>query len=421
MYLESRNQISLPLDIPNVKVLSTTLNDQGDYIITVESTKTEATCQHCGRKITKFHSHSHWIKLRHLSILGHRVYIRLRPRRYECPDCNGQTTTQELDWYAPKSPHTRAYDEYLMLLLINSTVVDVSRKEQVGEDAVEGALKRCLREQVDWTQFDQLNIIGIDEIALTKGHKNYAAIISSRQADGHVAILAVLADRTKESVRAFMESIPPRLRPTIGHVCTDMWEGYANAATEFAQAHDEVELEVVADRFHVAKNYRECVDTIRKQECRRLKKELPASEYETIKGVMWIIRQNHRDLSPAERLKLRLLFEYSSALKAVYTLREELTAIFELPLTKIEGQHRLERWIAKVNRSGLTAFNPFLTTLHNWFDEITNYFTDRLNSGFVEGVNNKIKTLKRRCYGILNTKTLFQRLYLDLEGYRQFS
>jgi len=421
MYLGSRNQISLPLDLPNVTVLSTTLNDHGDYIITVESTKTEATCQHCGRKITKFHSHSHWLELRHLSILGRRVYLKLRPRRYECPDCHGQTTTQKLDWYVPKSPHTRAYDEYLMVLLINSTVVDVSRKEQVGEDAVEGALARCLRDQVDWAQFEELNIIGIDEIALTKGHQNYAAIISSRQTAGHVAILAVLADRTKESVRAFMDSIPPRLRPTIKHVCTDMWEGYANAATEFAQAHAEVELEVVADRFHVAKNYRDCVDDIRKQECRRLKKELPAAEYEPLKGAMWLIRQNHRDLSPAEQLRLRRLFEYSPALKAGYTLREELTAIFELPLTKTEGQHRLERWIAKVNRSGLTAFDPFLTTLHNWFDEITNYFTARLNSGFVEGLNNKIKTLKRRCYGILNPKTLFQRLYLDLEGYRQFS
>jgi len=421
MYLGSRNQISLPLDIPNVKVLSTILDEQGAYLITVESTKTEAICQHCGRKITKFHSHSHWIELRHLSILGHRVYIRLRPRRYECPACNGQSTTQELEWYVPKSPHTRAYDEHLMLLLINSTVVDVSCKEQVGQDAVEGALERCLLDQVDWTQFKALNIIGIDEIALTKGHKNYAAIISSRQADGHVAILAVLPDRTKESVRAFMESIPPRLRPTIGHVCTDMWEGYAKAVTEFAQAHAEVELEVVADRFHVAKNYRKCVDDIRKKECRRLKKELPLAEYEKIKGALWLVRKNNQNLSPDEHAKLRLLFEYSPALKAVYTLREELTAIFELPLTKAEGKRRLEKWMAKVKRSGLNGFDTFLTTLHNWFDEIVNYFTLRLNSGFVEGLNNKIKTLKRRCYGLSNVKSLFQRLYLDLEGYRLFS
>ena len=147
-----------------------------------------------------------------------------------------------------------------MRQLINSTVTDVSLKEHVGEDAVEGAIERCLQDKVDWSRFQELKIIGIDEIALTKGHRNFAAIISTRQADGHVAILAVLADRTKESIRAFMESIPPRLRPTIQHVCTDMWDGYANAAEEFAEAHPDVTLEVIVDRFHVAENYRKCVE-----------------------------------------------------------------------------------------------------------------------------------------------------------------
>ena len=73
-----------------------------------------------------------WIELRHLPILGHRVYIRLRPKRYKCPHCGDKTTTQTLDWYDTKSPHTKAYDRYLMLLLINSTVEDVSRKEDIG-------------------------------------------------------------------------------------------------------------------------------------------------------------------------------------------------------------------------------------------------------------------------------------------------
>ncbi len=417
MLLFPQNQILFPLDIPNVDVLNTALNEQGNIIITVKST----ICQHCGKEITKIHSHGHEVELQHLPILGHQVYIRLSPLRCECPDCHGQTTTQELAWYTGKSPHTKAYDQHLMRQLINSTVTDVSLKEHVGEDAVEGAIERCLQDKVDWSRFQELKIIGIDEIALTKGHRNFAAIISTRQADGHVAILAVLADRTKESIRAFMESIPPRLRPTIQHVCTDMWDGYANAAEEFAEAHPDVTLKVIADRFHVAENYRKCVDELRKAECRRLKKELPADEYEKITGMMWIVRQNNDDLTPDERIKLRLLFEYSPLLKAAYTLREELTAIFELPLTQEEGKRRLELWAEKVKRSGLKAFDTFLKTLHKWVDRIAAYFTHRFNSGFVEGLNNKIKVLKRRCYGLFNVKTLFRRVNLDLEGYRLFS
>jgi transposase len=73
-----------------------------------------------------------------------------------------------------------------------------------------------------------------------------------------------------------------------------------------------------------------------------------------------------------------------------------------------------------VSKRGLTCFDSFLTTLENWMDEITNYFVGRQTSGFVEGFNNKVKVLKRRCYGITNLTHLFRRLYLDLEGYRLF-
>jgi transposase len=419
--LKSRNLITVPLDIPNVAVLSGNQNERRDLMITVESTQVGTRCQHCGQPITKRHGRDRWLELRHLPILGQRTYIRLQPQRYECPACAGQTTTQTLAWYTSKSPHTKAYDDHLMLQLINSTVEDVSRKEDIGYDAVEGALARRIQAQVNWAEFTELGTLGIDEIALTKGHDNFVALLTSQQADGHVALLAVLPDRKKETVRHFLDTIPPHLRATLHTVCTDMWDGYVNAVKEFAAAHDDVKLTVVIDRFHVAKHYRDGVDQLRKREGRRLKAALPAVEYAELKDVMWPLRKNHRDLTPEERLRLRRLFTYAPALKLAYTLREELTAIFDLPLTKAQAKHRLRKWCAKVRRSALSCFDSFLKTLTHWLDEIVNYFAARRSSGFVEGLNNKIKTLKRRCYGIGRVATLFQRLYLDLEGYRRFA
>lgn len=417
-----QTEIRFPLDIRDVKVLKTEMNARGDYIITVESTQTSTTCHCCGREISKFYGHDKWIQLRHLPILGRRVYIRLRPKRYECPYCEDHpTTTQKLDWYETKSPHTCAYDQHLLLQLVNSTLVDVSRKEDVGYDAVAGAIQRYIATTVDWRTFDELGVVGIDEIALHKGKSSYVAIITTRQADGHVALLTVLPDRKKKTVRAFLETIPERLRPTLHTVCTDMWKGYVKAAKEFAAAHPEVSLAVVVDRFHVAKNYREGVDALRKQVRRHLKQKLSDEAYEEIKGVMWPFRKNNRDLTADERTKLRRLFVHAPQLKLAYTLREELTAIFEATLTKAEASHRLHKWQEKVRRSGLQCFDKFLKTLNNWWDEIINYFVDRLSSGFVEGLNNKIKTLKRRCYGISRIPYLFQRLFLDLEGYRRFA
>ena len=225
-----------------------------------------------------------------------------------------------------------------------------------------------------------------------------------------MVVLGVLSDRKKKTVRKFLESIPKHLRRTMETVCTDMWDGYVNAVEEFAAEHSEVSIQIVIDRYHVAKNYRNNVGTVRKQEFRRLKDKLSKTEYqEIVKGMMWIVRKNNKDLTDEERKRINRLFEYSSKLKLVYTFREELTAIFEMRLTKEEGKKRLIKWRNKVRRSALTCFGKFLTTLDNWLNKIANYFSNRLSSGFVEGLNNKIKTMKRRCYGILRTDALFQR------------
>jgi len=98
-----------------------------------------------------------------------------------------------------------------------------------------------------------------------------------------------------------------------------------------------------------------------------------------------------------------------------------LTAIFEQLLAKSDAQRKNRTWIKRVKLSELNCFNDFLNTLEHWWEEINNYFVLRENSGFVEGFNNKLKVLKRRCYGIFNQQHLFQRIYLDLEGYRLYA
>ena len=80
----------------------------------------------------------------------------------------------------------------------------------------------------------------------------------------------------------------------------------------------------------------------------------------------------------------------------------------------------MRAWIKRVEASGLGCFDRFIGTLEKRMDEITNYFEERETSGFVEGFNTKVKVLKRRCYGIYDLGRLFQRLTLDLEGYRLF-
>ncbi len=114
------------------------------------------------------------------------------------------------------------------------------------------------------------------------------------------------------------------------------------------------------------------------------------------------------------------LFAYAPAAEQAYILREQLSDIFEEPQTKADAKQAIQAWSQRVRDWEVKAFEPFLTTLENWRDEITNYFLERQTSGFVEGFNNRIKVLKRRCYGIFDVKRIFQRLTLDLRGYERF-
>ena len=82
-----------------------------------------------------------------------------------------------------------------------------------------------------------------------------------------------------------------------------------------------------------------------------------------------------------------------------------------------KAEQLISEWISEVEKSELTCYNSFIKTLRKYKNEIINYFRGRKNSGFMEGINNKIKVMKRRCYGIFNLKHFFQRLVLDVQGY----
>lgn len=198
MPISSPAIISLPLDIPQVDVLATKQTRDNKFIITVESRRKTTKCGICQQEIACTYGHGQAVRMRHLPILGQETYIVIRPLRAQCPTCEHQpTTTQTVKWYDQRSPHTKAYDRYVMKLLIGSTVADVSLKENLGYDAVLGALERQVDKEVNWNEVQNLGTIGIDEVAGKKGHNGYKAVITARQDDGTVIILTVLKNRKK--------------------------------------------------------------------------------------------------------------------------------------------------------------------------------------------------------------------------------
>lgn len=393
------------------------INRDGDYEIRVSSTQEGCACHRCGQLTTKPHGHDREIRVRHLPILGRAVYIIIRLPRYQCEQCSGKpTTTQQVPWFIRRSPQTIAYEMHVLSQLIGSTVEAVSQQEGIGYEAVMGIIRRHVQTEVDWETIDCLEQLGLDEIALKKGHKDFVVIVSARRGD-EIRILAVLKDRKKETVKEFLSMIPKKLRKTIRSVCSDLYDGYINAAKEVFGK----QIRIIADRFHVAKLYRKGLDNLRKQELKRLKGDLGKEDYKKLKGVMWVLRKNEQDLAKEDKELLKRLFQYSPSLEIAYRLQNDLTNIFNMEISRSEGKRRVKNWMQVVKESGINCYKNFLSTIETYMEEIVNYFIHRDSSGFVEGLNNKIKVIKRRCYGILNTDYLFQRIFLDISREKIFS
>ena len=181
--IDMNNQLHIPLDLPDVRIIEVS-KLENEWLIRVESTLNGTTCRTCGRSIEAFHGHDEPRRLRHLPLFEVPVCIELRPKRYRCPDCDGATTTQQLSWYQPRSLHTKAYEKWLLRMLIHSTVSDVSRKLDVSEACVTGILERWIETEVNWEEFESIELLGIDEISLKRGHRHFVALITTPTAQG---------------------------------------------------------------------------------------------------------------------------------------------------------------------------------------------------------------------------------------------
>lgn len=269
------------LNISGVHVVGAEVNEN-EINLRVEHTQHFAICRKCGKWAIEFHCDCEKLRLRHLPIFNRPVYLTIQTKCYRCLHCDDRpTTTQYGDWYDADSLCTKAFAEFLLLELINSTMSDVERKQQVSYDLQRGLLVRYIRDEVDWSKFKRLRVLGLDEISLLKGYRDFATIVSTQDEAGHPVILTVLKGREKKTVGDFLRSISKKLRATFKQVCADLYEGFVNAVKEILP-----DAKVVADRFYVAKLYRAAVDKLRKSEMKQLKAVLEKEEYAGLKGVM---------------------------------------------------------------------------------------------------------------------------------------
>ncbi len=185
-------------------------------------------------------------------------------------------------------------------------------------------------------------------------------------------VLEVLENREKATILAYLQRARKEgLLAHVEEVTMDMWATYVGVAREAFG--DNVTITI--DRFHVMKNFQECLTGAR----RELQRQLSGPEREHLKGSRWLWVTNPENLTPEDQKKLEALKEQFPTLRQIADQREALRAIFED--RKIQsptvGQQRLQRWVEQVEALGIKALAPFCKTVRNWLDKIANYFRSR--------------------------------------------
>ena len=371
----------------------------------IESKNKKATCPRCGLESDKLHqNHRHLVK--DLPLSGQPVYLQVNRRQLKCSNCQ-KPFSEELDFVASKRTYTKRLAENILEQLKEGDILNVSRRNNVTEEEIQRMVED-IAEEITEPDLSKLKRLGIDEIALVKGQKNYCAVLVNLDTG---KLIAILEKRTQEELRKTLTGWGKEVLEQIEEVSIDLWLTYKNLVKELMPSAD-----VVADRFHVMKQINQELDEQRRAEKRAVEaqknkrqKAEKEAKLEVLKRSKYSLLKNEEYLTETQKIKLEAIKENFQNLKKMQELKEEFRKIYETSENPTEGMLSISEWLVKSS----SVFTKSCQTIRNWFGEIISYFERRTTNGVVEGINNKLKLIKRRGYGFKNFRNFSVRSMLS--------
>ena len=363
---------------------------EAEAIIEVEQIWETALCPRCSEPSCSVLEYI-GRQTRDLSISGKRVYLKYRQRRFRCWRCEKSFLEEFESIKSPAAHYTARYEEWVAEQVSGSTVEKVARQEKLSWETIQYMIERVAKRRGVLEKPRAVRYLAIDEIALRKGHKQYALIISAPEQG---RILAVLEGRTKEELSRYLKEIwGKRELQKVEVVTMDMWDGYFYAVLENLP-----NAVIVIDRFHVQKNLLDAISKFRRQIQRKLSEE----KRKELKGIRWLLVSNYDELPDDKKQTLDQALDRCPELALCHYVKEEFRDWYEQDHDVKSAAKALDKWIAMAASLGSRALNNFINTLKNWKDSILNYFDEFLSNGFAEGLNNKLQLLKRKAFGFRN-------------------
>jgi transposase len=375
------------------------LGDQ-QLLITLEA-RSLPRCSSCGKASERVHD-THLRRVRERNLFDHRVWLEVPVRRVSCVRCG--VRVEQINWLDGRRHMTVALRCYVETLVRILPIKHVADHLELHWHTVKRIDKQRLLREVVEPDRNRLRWLLMDEFALHKGHR-YATVVSCAETQ---QIIWIGEGRSRQAIRPFFVWLGAACA-RIEAVAMDM-----NTAFDLEVQQHCPQAAVVYDLFHVvAKFGREVIDRVRVDQANQLREDRPARR--VIKRSRWLLLRNHQNLTEEQAVRLDELLAANQPLTTVYLLKAQLKELWYAPNEAIARQ-RWREWYRLAMESGLKPLITFARRLKPYLEGIITSARFRLQTSVLEGMNNRIKVIKRMAYGYRDTDYFFLKIRAAFPG-----
>jgi transposase len=335
-------------------------------------------------------------RIRDLSCGDKRVYLHFWGRRVQCPRCQA-VKSERLDWLADNPLYSKRFAFFVGRRCRNSTIQEVAKELRLDWHTVKELDKQYMREQLRRVGTPAPTAIGIDEIAIGKGH-SYRIVVSDLLRRRPIWFGG--QDRSEASLAQFYAWLGPEKSGKIRIAVMDMWKAFRTGTLKEGHAPQAL---IIYDKFHILRHLGEAMDKVRKSEYARL----TGADRRFIKGQKYTLLSRWENLNLEGRKALKLLFQANKRLNTAYLLKESFGQLWDYQ-SPAWARRFFDNWRDALKWQRLKPYEKFAAMIETHWDGIEAYcYADnKVALGFVEGLNNKIRVIQRRAYGLRDEEYL---------------
>ncbi len=368
------------IDLPRLKIKASELKTDRILIHMEPDLRFKPRCSYCEAKAHPNRNHKR--EIRDLACFQHKVYINFTYREIICGQCG--TVIEKFEFVTPYARVTTRMAEAVGHLCKYMNLSEVAKYFALDWKTVREIDKYYIKKQLEELPLNNIRVIGMDEVACKKGHQYFTVIYDLERNQ----LLRIVEGRTEKAVSQFFQEMGDHCK-NVKAVAVDMWQPYTNVVKKYCPW-----ARIVYDKFHIISNYHKIIDIVRRREFAQASVEGKA----LLKGSRYLLLKNKGNLKESGKDKLENILEYNKQLNVVYTLKEQLQAIWD-NVTVPSFLSALNQWCDMARETDIPELTIFANTLERHTTGLISYCLYPINTGPIEAHNITINLVKRKARG----------------------